>query len=177
MKRVLFLVMMLFVSGCLVRTYTITRPRTDLEVTGNRGYIMGEPKEELKPNRLGTERKIPVVEIELGAHNLPPAEGKEEVSETPTVASLSERATSSGSEIDEEIARSSESTVEEITPIVPEPTYTEYVIQKNDTLQKISQKFYGTTKKWKFLYNVNKDVLKSPDKIYPGQKIKIPIYK
>lgn len=49
-----------------------------------------------------------------------------------------------------------------------------YTVQKKDTLQKISSKFYGTTKKWKMLYNANTDVLKNPNKVYPGMKIKIP---
>ena len=55
-----------------------------------------------------------------------------------------------------------------------EKDYTMYTVQKNDTLQKISQKFYGTTKKWMKLFEVNKEVLKSPDKVYPGITIKVP---
>ncbi|MDD5574911.1 MAG: LysM peptidoglycan-binding domain-containing protein, partial [Candidatus Omnitrophica bacterium] len=49
-----------------------------------------------------------------------------------------------------------------------------YTVMPNDTLQKISQKFYGTSKRWKVIYDANKDVLKSPDKIYAGQVINIP---
>ena len=37
-----------------------------------------------------------------------------------------------------------------------------YIVQKGDTLQKISKKFFGTTKKWPKLYDANKDVLKGP---------------
>ncbi|MBI5145188.1 MAG: LysM peptidoglycan-binding domain-containing protein [Candidatus Omnitrophica bacterium] len=50
-----------------------------------------------------------------------------------------------------------------------------YTVQKNDTLQKISQKFYGTTKKWAKIYEANKDTLKGPNKIYPGQVLDIPV--
>jgi len=49
-----------------------------------------------------------------------------------------------------------------------------YIVGKGDTLQKISQKFYGTTKKWVKIYEANKDALKGPNKIYPGQSINIP---
>ena len=49
----------------------------------------------------------------------------------------------------------------------------EYTVQSGDTLQKISQKLYGTTKKWHKLYLLNKDILKSPDKIHPGMVIKV----
>jgi nucleoid-associated protein YgaU len=59
---------------------------------------------------------------------------------------------------------------------LPEASLTsqKYVVGKNDTLQKISKKFYGTTKKWTKIYEANKDVLKGPDKVYPGQTLNIP---
>ena len=46
-----------------------------------------------------------------------------------------------------------------------------YVVQKGDTLQKISQKTYGTTKKWPAIMKANgmKD-----DKIRVGQKLVLP---
>ncbi len=49
-----------------------------------------------------------------------------------------------------------------------------YVVKKGDTLQEISQKFYGTTKRWKKIANANKDVIKDPNKLVVGTKIKIP---
>ncbi|HAZ09787.1 MAG TPA: hypothetical protein DCY56_01590 [Candidatus Omnitrophica bacterium] len=49
-----------------------------------------------------------------------------------------------------------------------------YVVQKGDTLQTISEKFFGTTQKWKSIYDINKHILKSPDRIRPGQKLVIP---
>jgi nucleoid-associated protein YgaU len=47
-------------------------------------------------------------------------------------------------------------------------------VQNGDTLQKISQKFYGTSKKWKNIFEANKDKLKAPDKIRVGQTICVP---
>ena len=46
-----------------------------------------------------------------------------------------------------------------------------YEIKKGDSLSKIA-KHYGTT--WQKIHEMNKDVIKNPDKIFPGQKIKIP---
>ena len=46
-----------------------------------------------------------------------------------------------------------------------------YEIKKGDSLSKIA-KTYGTT--WQKIHEMNKDVIKNPDKIFPGQKIKIP---
>ncbi|MCM8781059.1 MAG: LysM peptidoglycan-binding domain-containing protein, partial [Candidatus Omnitrophica bacterium] len=58
---------------------------------------------------------------------------------------------------------------------VSKAKFERYTVQPQDTLQKISQKFYGTTKKWNKIYEANKDTLKSPDKIYPGQILEIPL--
>ena len=49
-----------------------------------------------------------------------------------------------------------------------------YVVKKGDTLQKISEKFFKTTTKWKDIYEANKHILKTPDRIRPGQKLAIP---
>lgn len=46
-----------------------------------------------------------------------------------------------------------------------------YEIQKGDSLSKIAKNF-GTT--WQKIHAMNKDTIKDPDKIFPGQKIKIP---
>ena len=47
----------------------------------------------------------------------------------------------------------------------------EYVVVKGDNLTKIGKK-YGVT--WKEIYEVNKDIIKDPDLIQPGWKLKIP---
>ena len=49
-----------------------------------------------------------------------------------------------------------------------------YVIQKGDTLWKIAEKAYGTGVKYKAIVEANKEVIKHEDKIFPGQKIRIP---
>ncbi len=48
-----------------------------------------------------------------------------------------------------------------------------YEVQKGDTLWKIAQKYYGDGNRWKKIYEDNKEVIKDPDLIYPGQKIRI----
>ena len=49
-----------------------------------------------------------------------------------------------------------------------------YTVVKGDTLQKISKKVYGTTKKWIALYKANQKAIKNPNRIFPGQKLVIP---
>jgi nucleoid-associated protein YgaU len=49
-----------------------------------------------------------------------------------------------------------------------------YVVVAGDSLSKIARREYGNAKEWNRIFEANKDILKDPDKIYPGQKLKIP---
>jgi nucleoid-associated protein YgaU len=46
-----------------------------------------------------------------------------------------------------------------------------YTVESGDNLTKIGQK-YGIT--WQQIYEANRDILNDPDKIQPGQELKIP---
>lgn len=50
----------------------------------------------------------------------------------------------------------------------------EYTIKSGDSLSKIAKQFYGNASDWQKIYAANKDQIKNPDLIQPGQKIKIP---
>ncbi len=52
-----------------------------------------------------------------------------------------------------------------------------YVVKSGDSLSKIAQLEYGNANDWKRIYEANRDILKDPDKIFPGQKLKIPASK
>jgi nucleoid-associated protein YgaU len=49
-----------------------------------------------------------------------------------------------------------------------------YVVVKGDSLSKIAQREYGDANKWRAIHEANKDLIKDPDLIYPGQELKIP---
>ena len=49
-----------------------------------------------------------------------------------------------------------------------------YVVKSGDSLSKIAQKEYGNANAWKAIFEANRDIIKDPDKIQPGQKLKIP---
>lgn len=51
----------------------------------------------------------------------------------------------------------------------------EYVVQKNDFLSKIAKEQLGAAHRWKYLYELNKDRIKDPNKLRVGQKILIPV--
>jgi nucleoid-associated protein YgaU len=53
----------------------------------------------------------------------------------------------------------------------PEQTYT---VVAGDSLSKISKKLYGDANQWKRIFEANRDQIKNPDLIHPGQKLKIP---
>ena len=49
-----------------------------------------------------------------------------------------------------------------------------YIIKSGDSLSKIAKKFYGRANDWQKIFEANKDKIKDPDLIYPGQQINIP---
>jgi nucleoid-associated protein YgaU len=49
-----------------------------------------------------------------------------------------------------------------------------YVVQPGDSLSKIAQKFYGDAALFGKIFEANRDVLKDPNRISPGQKLRIP---
>ncbi len=51
----------------------------------------------------------------------------------------------------------------------------EYTIRKGDTLSKIAKEQLGAAHRWKYLYELNKSVIKDTNKLRPGKKIVIPV--
>ncbi|MBN1272512.1 MAG: peptidoglycan-binding protein LysM [Candidatus Aminicenantes bacterium] len=49
-----------------------------------------------------------------------------------------------------------------------------YVVQPGDSLSKIAKTYYGNAMKYPEIFEANKEVIKDPDLIYPGQKLRIP---
>ena len=49
-----------------------------------------------------------------------------------------------------------------------------YTVQSGDTLWAISEKAYGNGSKYELIFEANKPMLTHPDKIYPGQVLRIP---
>ena len=159
---VLFFIPALFLSltGCRVRTYPVIKDRVDQELSGNQGYLTGTPPQATKERK--TTRTTQVIEIELPRTK----ELKKKTLEYPPASTINKKG--------EKEPVQELKTQEEVTS-VGTPTFEKYTVRENDTLEKISQKFYGTTKKWTKIYQANKDILKGPNRIYPGQVINIPL--
>lgn len=60
------------------------------------------------------------------------------------------------------------------TAAAPAGESTFYTVQAGDTLGKIAQQHYGSAGKYTVIFEANQPMLKDPDKIYPGQSLRIP---
>jgi nucleoid-associated protein YgaU len=56
----------------------------------------------------------------------------------------------------------------------PEPQSQYHRVVSGDTLSKIAKQYYGDLSKYPEIFEANKPMLKDPDKIYPGQVLRIP---
>lgn len=56
----------------------------------------------------------------------------------------------------------------------PEPESQFHLVAKGDTLSAIAKKFYGNANAYMKIYEANRPMLSHPDKIYPGQLLRIP---
>ena len=49
-----------------------------------------------------------------------------------------------------------------------------YVVKSGDSLSKIAKEIYGDAKRWSEIFEANKDKIKDPNLIHPGQELRIP---
>lgn len=49
-----------------------------------------------------------------------------------------------------------------------------HTVVAGDTLSHIAQRFYGKASRWPAIFEANRDKLSDPDKIFPGQVLRIP---
>ena len=63
----------------------------------------------------------------------------------------------------------------------PEPTQTPpaqaastYTVKSGDSLSAIAKREYGDAGQWRRIFEANRDLIKNPDLIHPGQELKIP---
>lgn len=167
-------------SGCArVTTQVVDKPRVDQETKGNRGYLVGSapPAAERK-----TTRKMVQTDVELPtAEELNPWKVKQAAPQAPAAATTPapvvvepEASTWQPPAQEEQQQWQADSEPVQEAPVREATAETTYIVQKGDNLEKISKKFYGTSRKWKKIYDANKPRLKSPDQLYAGQKLTIP---
>ena len=61
-----------------------------------------------------------------------------------------------------------------MTVVTPEPEAQYHTVVSGDNLSKIAKHYYGDANKYPTIFEANKPMLSHPDKIYPGQSLRIP---
>ena len=65
-----------------------------------------------------------------------------------------------------------DSTVHEQTEKIETQRF--HIVRRGDTLSEISQTYYGSSAKWRKIFDANKEAIKNPDRLSLGQKLIIP---
>lgn len=153
------IVILALLAGCRSATHVVDVPRVDLELSGagNRGYLVGAPS---TTPELKTERRMVETEIEVPAFRT--ATGQAPDAELTKVAPPD---TAVGAE-------ESSPSADGATPQV----FDAYTVKKKETLWSIAANpaVFGDATKWRLIYNANRDLLKSPDRLRAGMTLKIP---
>ena len=177
MKRLFPLLMVTMaavsITGCArITSEVVEKPRVDQELEGNRGYLVGSapPAPERKSTRQVLETNI---ELPTRDELNPWRRTKSSAPSAPPTGSSRAPAYRS---IPAEPQETDEISVAPDAPPASTPASTIYVVERGDTLEKIAAKVYGDSNQWRRIYKANPEKLKSPSKIYPGQKLVIPSY-
>jgi nucleoid-associated protein YgaU len=199
-KSAVIILLVIFAAGCGVetRTFVMTKPRVGLDRgNGNGGCVVGKCPPAPAPKE--TTRKIYVLEL---TKPVPESEVQKietnavnAITETSVTPAASQSAPAAGSPA----ASAPKAVSARVVPVVGElpgsaapsassPAVAEqasvsaqggqtYTVQKDDTLQKISKKFFGTYGKWYKIYKANKNKIKNPNVLTPGLELTIPVIK
>ena len=146
----------IFVAGCRTATRVTEVPRVDLELSqGNRGYLIGTPPEAAS---LKTTRQMIETTMEVPSFYRPRRTGQ-----PVGIEGLAPPEMEMGPEGETSTSQA---------PV----RYDTYVVQKGDSLWSIAAKpqVYGKATQWRRIFDANRDVLKSPDRVRPGITLKIP---
>lgn len=188
---IVFCLVFLFATGGCITTSVYEKERVDQELRGNLGYIGGEPPPVPVIER-PKARKVYEVEIELPPLNewpKRPWEDKEIWGNRGYIqGSMIERPPEEEEPLWQEKSQLSlQPEIVEDYQEIPEETgypliedvparHRTYRVKKADSLWNIAgyPEVYGDSLKWKKIYEANKDKIKDPDKIYPGQVLIIP---
>lgn len=152
-------------TGVHIRSYIQEKERVDQEMGGNAGYLTGQSQETTTEKK--KTRKVYVVEFSKEA-DIPPQTSPQAVSEDSSQGETQEN-------LGGEYGLNGDYPQAEKAVTVPESSFVEYKVEKDDTLQKISKKFYNSYSQWPKIYEANKAKIKDPNHIKPGIVLDIPV--
>ncbi len=189
----------LMISGCTgpggvgvrASSYATDRERADQKMEGgNFGYLQGTPVPEDRSHFKKT-RKVYVLKITKDVEEAESAEGGEQAVTVPQPAAVKSQLPASKQKPLPAWAKPIDIPSFKDDPAVTQPakkstkkstrkstkgqSFVEYTVQKEDTLQKISKKFYDSYRQWPKIYETNKTVIEDPNRIKPGITLHIPV--
>jgi len=186
-KNLALVILAVFAAGCGIEahTYVMTKDRVGYDQVGNGGCVMGKcpaapaPAEKTrKVYVLELTRPVPESEVQKIEQNAVSA--ITETTVTPPVATSNPATSASAAP-----AGASQPAV--VVPVVGDQPVAPaaqagvqaqtYTVLKDDTLQKIAKKVYGSYGKWYKIYEANKDKIKNPNFVKPGTVLTIPAIK
>ncbi|MBF0511670.1 MAG: LysM peptidoglycan-binding domain-containing protein [Candidatus Omnitrophica bacterium] len=183
-KNLALLILVVFAAGCGMeaKTYVMTKDRVGYDAPGNGGCVVGKCPPALGPAE--KTRKIYVLELTKPVSE---SEVKKIEEKTSSVVNTSLPPSSPLPQASEPAVQTHHRVIPVIEdePVALPAAVAEqnmgkfkggetYTIQKDDTLQKISKKVFGTYSKWYKIYKANKNKIKNPNVLIPGTVINIP---
>jgi nucleoid-associated protein YgaU len=58
--------------------------------------------------------------------------------------------------------------------IDPYNGFAQYTVESGDTLSSIAEQFFGDANRWRAIFQANRDQIEDPDRIFPGQVLRVP---
>jgi nucleoid-associated protein YgaU len=193
-KNLVLITLVIFAAGCGIetRTYVMTKDRVGLDQNnGNGGCVVGKCPPSPPPAE--TTRKVYVLEITrpvpesevqkieqtavtaiTESADTPPTSGVAPAESAPAAPDNAQPAAAVVPVVGDEPAAAPSAPAVQNGGIMQAQTYT---VQKDDTLQKISKKIFGSYGKWYKIYEANKDKIKNPNILKPGTVLTIPAIK
>ena len=177
-QKIFLGIIVLALAGCGVsaKSYVQVKDRIDQEPAGNGGYFMGGPKEPQAEHR--KTRRVYVMEFSkenaIQDEDTKTASTATHTVETYTTPPPSESEPAPRRRIALPDFDDDSSSASAPAASTGPTSAVEYTVEKNDTLQKISKKFYDSYSKWTKIYEANKDRIPDPNRVKSGITITIP---
>ncbi len=198
MFKILIWVAILFVfSGCLRKVQVVRRERVDQTLAGNRGVLLGPvpttPSTASKTREyIEWDFEVPTYEVQVQVPEWRRESVDKEIWGNRGYLSGSSARSAQAPRVS--VPPSTPRPLPPKTPVVspvpetppkpfweklpsrqPKPAdFTSYTVQRGDTLGKISTDVYGTSRGWQQIYEANRDLLSDPNRLKPGQTLRIP---
>ena len=144
-------------------------------IKGAGAKIFGKKEEVPTDNRTPAERKIDALKDEITRLGLPVSDLNLDLGEHVSVTGITDTNANREKII---LALGNVEGVASVGDYIsvtnPEPESTFHEVKSGDTLSKISKEVYGDPMKYNMIFEANQPMLSHPDKIYPGQILRIP---